>query len=119
LIDILKEADLQIRFTNQFHTVASRQHLSSDELQQRLLLGLYAIGTNAGLKRISSANDDVSYDDLRYIKRLFIDVPNVRAAIVKVVNKVLAIRDPRYWGEGTTTVACDSKKSVYGIKIFW
>ncbi len=110
LIDILKEADLHIGFTDQFHTVASRQHLSSATLQQRLLLGLYAIGTNAGLKRISSANDDVTYDDLCYIKRLFIDVPGVRAAIVKVVNKVLEVRDPRCWGEATTTVACDSKK---------
>ena len=110
LIDMLKEADLQIGFTEQFHTVASRQQLSSKDLQQRLLLALYAIGTNSGLKRISSANEDVSYDDLRYIKRLFIDAPNVRAAIVKVVNKVLAVRDPRCWGEGTTTVACDSKK---------
>ncbi|MBT6330920.1 MAG: transposase [Kordiimonadaceae bacterium] len=110
MIDILKEADLQVGFTDQFHTASSRQNLSSETLQQRLLLGLYAIGTNAGLKRISSANDDVTYEDLRYIKRAFIDVPGVRAAIVKVVNKVLAVRDPRCWGEATTTVACDSKK---------
>lgn len=110
LIDILKETDLQIGFTDQFHTASSRQNLSSETLQQRLLLGLYAIGTNAGLKRISSANDDVTYEDLRYIKRTFIDVPGVRAAIVKIVNAVLMARDPRCWGEATTTVACDSKK---------
>lgn len=36
LIDILKEADLQIGFTKQFHTAASRQNLSSEILQRRL-----------------------------------------------------------------------------------
>ncbi len=118
LIDILKEADLQIGFTERFHTAASRQNLSRETLQQRLLLSLYAIGTNAGLKRISSANDNATYEDLRYIKRQFIDVPGVRAAIVKVVNKVLAVRDPRCWGEATTTVACDSKK-INGTKTLW
>lgn len=34
----------------------------------------------------------------------------MRSAIVKVVNKILFMRDPRFWGEATTTVACDSKK---------
>ena len=110
LIDILKESELQIAFTGLFDTLASRQNLSKDDLQRRLLLCLYAIGTNAGMKRINAANEDISYEDLRYTKRKFIDVSNVRAAIMKVVNKVFAIRDPPIWGEATTTVACDSKK---------
>ncbi len=108
LIDILKEADLRIGFTKQFHTVGSREKISKDELQKRLLLCLYAIGSNTGLKRISAANADASDADLRYIKRRFIQIPTVRAAIVDIVNEILAIRDPLIWGEATTGVACDS-----------
>jgi len=110
LIDILKEVDLQVGFTNQFHTVASRKSLTKETLQRRLLLCLYAIGTNTGLKRISAANDDVTFYDLRYVKRRFINTVNAREAIIKIVNKILEVRDPRVWGEVTTGVACDSKK---------
>ncbi|MEO8963235.1 MAG: Tn3 family transposase [Gammaproteobacteria bacterium] len=108
LIDILKEADLRIGFTKQFHTVGSREAINRDELQKRLLLCLYAIGSNTGLKRISAANADASDADLRYIKRRFIQIPTVRAAIADVVNEIIAIRDPRIWGEATIGVACDS-----------
>jgi len=110
LIDILKETDLQIEFTQQFQSVASREHLLKETLQQRLLLCLYAIGTNTGLKPISAANGNVTYSDLRYVKRRFITPENVKAAIVDIINRILAVRDPRVWGETTTGVACDSKK---------
>jgi TnpA family transposase len=73
-------------------------------------LALYAIGSNTGLKRMSAANGDISYADLRYIKRKFITVANVKAATAEVVNKILEIRDPRIWGESTTSVICDSKR---------
>jgi TnpA family transposase len=108
LIDILKESDLRIDFTKQFHTVGSRESINKAELRKRLLLCLYAIGSNAGLKRISAANADANDADLRYIKRRYIQVQSVRAAIVDVVNKIIEIRDPKIWGEATTGVACDS-----------
>ena len=110
LIDILKETDFQIGFTDKMHTVASRETLSKNKIQKRLLLALYAIGSNTGLKRMSAANGDVSYADLRYIKRKFITVANVKAVIAEVVNKILEIRDPRIWGESTTSIICDSKR---------
>jgi len=110
LIDILKETDFQVGFTDKMHTVASREKLSKNKIQKRLLLALYAIGSNTGLKRMSAANGDVSYADLRYIKRKFITVANVKTATIEVVNKILDIRDPRIWGESTTSVICDSKK---------
>lgn len=108
LIDILKETDLRTQFTQYFNTVASRENIDKDELQKRLLLCLYGIGSNVGLKRMSAANDDVSHSDLRYIKRQFLNSANVKAAIVEVVNNILKIRDPHIWGDTTTGVACDS-----------
>lgn len=91
-------------------TVASRENIPKKMLQFRLLLCLYAIGTNAGLKCLSSANDDVNYDDLRYVKRKFLTVENVRLALIEIINKILEVRDPRIWGMATTSVICDSKK---------
>ncbi|MEY8717360.1 Tn3 family transposase [Francisella philomiragia] len=108
LIDIFKEADLDINFTNLMETIAKTQQLSGDEFRKKLLLCIYAIGTNAGLKKISIANGDVNYSDLKYIKNRFINPSNLRIAIRKVINKVIEIRDPQIWGEATTSVACDS-----------
>lgn len=88
--------------------MGSREKINKEELQKRLLLCLYAIGSNTGLKRISAANTDASDADLRYIKRRFIQIPTVRAAIVDIVNEILVTRDPLIWGEATTGVACDS-----------
>ena len=110
LIDILKEVELEIKFTEKLQTKASRKNLEKEVLRYRLLLCLYAIGTNTGLKCISSANDNAQYSELRYVKRRFLTVDNVRQAIVEIINKILEIRDPRIWGTATTGVACDSKK---------
>lgn len=110
LIDILKESDLQIDFTHLIHTVASRENIPREILQFRMLLCLYGIGTNTVLKCVSSANESVTYDDLKYVKRRFITVENVRLILIKIINKILEIRDPRIWGMATTSVACDSKK---------
>lgn len=110
LIDVLKEAELDIDLTDVFHTVASREFLAEEVLRFRLLLCLYALGTNTGLKAISAANTDASESNLRYVKRKFINVDAVRQAIVKVINKTLKIRDSRFFGEATTSVSCDSKK---------
>lgn len=110
LIDILKEVELEIKFSEKLYTKVSRKSLEKEVLRYRLLLCLYAIGTNTGLKCVSSANDNVQYSDLRYVKRRFLTVDNVRQAIVEIINKILEIRDPRIWGIATTGVACDSKK---------
>jgi TnpA family transposase len=110
LLDILKEADLRVHFTEQFKTTASREMLDPQTLQRRLLLCLYGLGTNTGLKRISAGIDSDTYDDLRYIKKHFINKDDLRNAIAQVVNAVFASRREAIWGEGTTTCASDSKK---------
>lgn len=110
LIDILKEADFRTNFTSNFHTVANKEAIDQDKLLKRLLLCLYATGSNIGLKRVSGANEDSSYADLRYVKRRYINIDNVRAAIVDVVNALIKIRDPKIWSEATTACSCDSKK---------
>lgn len=110
LLDVLKEADLRINFTDYFKTVATHERLDRDTIQKRLILALYGLGTNTGLKRVSSGNHGENYQDLLYIRRKFINKDNLRNAISSVVNSILASRIQDIWGEGTTTCASDSKK---------
>lgn len=110
LIDILKETDLLTNFTQQMETITKSSSIDLSALRKRLLLCLYGIGSNTGVKRISIANGDVNYSDLRYIKKRYINTTNVRNAIRIVVNHILKMRNPDIWGEATTSVACDSTK---------
>jgi TnpA family transposase len=110
LLDILKEADLRIQFTECFRTVASREVLDRDTLQKRLILSLYGLGTNTGLKRITAGDHGENYKDLLYTRRKFIHKDNLRRAIGEVVNAIVSIRHREIWGEGTAYCASDSKK---------
>ncbi|HEX6012538.1 MAG TPA: DUF4158 domain-containing protein, partial [Geminicoccaceae bacterium] len=44
LLDILKEADLRVGFTDAFTTAAAREAVDRDEVRRRLLLCLYGLG---------------------------------------------------------------------------
>lgn len=110
LLDILKETDLRVSFTEQFKTVANREILDRETLQKRLILSLYGLGTNTGLKRVSAGDHGESYKDLLYVRRKFIHKDNLRNAIAEVVNAIFQVRMQEIWGEGTTSCASDSKK---------
>ena len=110
LLDILKEADLRVGFTDLFHSSRQRETLDRETLQRRLLLCLYGLGTNAGLKRIVVGSQGTSYQELLYVRHCFIQKDTLREAIARVANATFAARLPAIWGEGTTTCASDSKK---------
>ena len=110
LLDMLKETDLRIGFTDAFRTVTDHENLPRAVLQRRLLLCLNGIGTNAGFKRMASGQEDVTYKDLFYVRRRFITREGLREAIAAVVNATLRARHPAIWGEGTTACAADSKQ---------
>ena len=110
LLDILKETELRVRFTDVFRTLGSREVLTADVLQRRLLLCLHGLGTNAGLKRMCSGGGEDSHGDLHYIRRRYITKEHMRAAIAKVCNAIFQVRNPDIWGEATTACASDSKK---------
>jgi TnpA family transposase len=110
LIDIIKEVDLRLNFTAAFRTSGSREVLDPALLQRRLLLCLFGIGTNVGLKRIASQQPSVSVDELRYVKRRFVQKDALRAAIAEVVNGIFRIRNPAIWGDATTACASDSRQ---------
>lgn len=135
LINILKETAMRTGFLKRFESVASREAIPEVTLLKRLLLCLFGIGSNAGLKRMSGlGQDSENYDNLLYVKRRFINYTNVRAAIVDILNELHRIKDPKIWGVGTISAADSKKVSVWdqnlmvewhsryggrGVMIYW
>jgi hypothetical protein len=114
LLDILKETDLRVNFTSYFGGTGNREILLPSVVQKRSLLCLYGLGTNIGLKQVSSMTNATGlgekYTDLRYIYQRYLHRELLREAIRAVVNDTFRIRDSSIWGEGTTAVASDAKK---------
>jgi TnpA family transposase len=108
LLDVFKEAALRTGFPNLFKSPALYETLPRETLQIRLLLCLFALGTNIGLKRIVSGVTE-KFRDLLYIRNRYISKDNLRAAIALVANAILRERQIGIWGEATSC-AGDSKK---------
>ena len=110
LLDVLKEVDLRVSFTQHFKSLTGQSRLSTFDLQRRLLLCLYGLGTNTGLGRVWLGNPDISESNLKYVRRRFISVEGLRVAIAHVVNDILVIKQPHIWGDTSTWSASDSKQ---------
>ncbi|MFW7382245.1 MAG: DUF4158 domain-containing protein [Oligoflexus sp.] len=67
LLDILKETELRVGFTEKFETVGVRERMGKETLQRRLLLSLFGLGTNMGLKRVCTTTSMENFQDLSYI----------------------------------------------------
>ena len=91
-----------------FHDRRFARATDRAETRRRLLLCLYGLGTNAGLKRLAVGNDGFTHKELLHTRRRYIDAEGLRDATRRVVNATLAARDPAIWGEGTTACAADS-----------
>ena len=108
LLDVLKEVDLRIGFTRSLPTAAARQTLPADEVSRRLLLALYGIGTNIGLKAIAAGPHNVTYKELLYIRQRFIHKNALRAATRAVADATNRVRLSDIWGHGSSSCASDS-----------
>lgn len=110
LLDVIKEVELREEFTSAFASIGSKEVMSKSDLQYKLILCLFALATNTGLKRISANIPNVSYDDLKYIQKRFINTSSLRGAIIKIINGNLTIRDKELFGDITISLAADGKK---------
>ena len=108
MLDVLKETDLRTDFTRFTQSATERSHMDKATLQRLLLLSLFGMGTNTGIKSMESLPED-DYKDLLYIRRRYIFNEGLRQSIAQVINATLAIRQPSIWGEATTACAADSK----------
>jgi Tn3 transposase DDE domain len=108
LLDILKEAALRTGFPSHFRSPGRRETLDQETLLMRLLLCLYGMGTNIGIKAVSEGDHGQSYQELLATRRRYIHADQLRAAIVDVTNATFQARLQHIWGEVTTTCASDS-----------
>ena len=134
LLDIFVEAERLTEFTRFFTHSGTKEVRSRDALRPLLLLDLFAEGTNTGIKRVATANQRYGYDELLYVRKHYVSVEALRQANATVVNKILALRDPRLWGEGHAC-ASDGKRfeswrqnlmtewrsryKGYGVLVYW
>jgi TnpA family transposase len=134
LLEVFVEADRLANFTHFFTHSGTKEVRSREALRPLIILALFAEGTNTGIKRVAKANHQYSYDELLYIRKMYLSVDALRGANVAVVNQILAHRDPRLWGEGQAC-ASDGKRfeswsqnlmtewrsryKGYGVLVYW
>jgi TnpA family transposase len=110
LLDMVKETDLRLGFTDVLKSPTAYEVLERSVLQPRLLLCLHGMGTNAGLQRMAGLESGVTAKDLAYVRRRYISsVDMLRRAIAIVADGTLRARNPAIWGTATTACASDSK----------
>ena len=110
LLDILKDADHLTELTGEFTSVASREAIPRERLRRRLLLVLFAMGTNMGIRQMVATGDHGETEAaLRHVRRHFVTRDNLRRAVTRLVNATFAVRDRERWGDGTAC-ASDSKR---------
>ncbi|MER7694706.1 Tn3 family transposase [Streptomyces sp. NPDC097610] len=106
----MKNAGFLTGFTEEFSSVVAYERIERDVLQRRLLLALFALGTNMGIHALVATGEHPETEAaLRHVRRHFITVDNLRAAVTNLVNATFAARDTAWWGRGTA-FASDSKK---------
>ena len=109
LLDMLKEADLRLNFTDALKSATAYETLDRSVLRPRFLLCFHGLGTNAGFQRMAGLHSGTTAKDLAYVRRRYVTVDALRQAIAIVTNGTLRARNPAIWGEGTTACASDSK----------
>ena len=79
LLDILKDTAFITGFTDSFGSVASREVLDRATLNRRLLLVLFAVGTNMGIRQMAVTGEHgVGEAELRHIRATFVTRENLR-----------------------------------------
>ena len=72
LLDILKETELRVRFTDVFRTVGSREVLPSEVLQRRLLLCLHGRASTPDRSACAAAAGTTVMPICRYVRRRYV-----------------------------------------------
>jgi len=108
LVDILKEAMLRTGCLTAVTSVAGRGSIPADVLAERLLLAIYAYGTNTGIRAVAAGQHGHSEDDIRYVRRRYLTADAAQAIAIQIADATFAVRHASLWGIGSTAVASDS-----------
>ena len=86
-MDVLKGSDYLAEFTSEFTSVAPREVIYRDTLRRRLLLCLFALGTNLGIRAIVATGQHCESEAaLRHVRRHFINRDSPRRTLAKLVR---------------------------------
>lgn len=109
LIDVLKEAVLRTGCLNQVAAVAGGGTLPAEVLAERLMLVIYAYGTNTGIRAVAAGGGHTHTEEqLRYVRRRYLSKETAAQIAVHVADATFATRRKSLWGAGSTAVASDS-----------
>ncbi len=109
LIDILKEAVLRTGCLADVSAVAGSGTLPVDVLAERLMLAIYAYGTNTGIRAVAAGGGHGhTEDEIRYARRRYLTRDTAQAVAIGIANATFTARQQSVWGEGSTAVASDS-----------
>src|ERR1019366_6240551 len=89
ILDMVKETDLRLGFTEALRSPTSYETMDSSVLQPRLLLCLHGLGTNTGLQRMAGLDSGMTARELAYVRRRYINVDAMRRAISIVPDGTL------------------------------
>lgn len=79
LLDMLTETALRTSCLDAFTPAGTRGDIAAATLFQRLLLTVYAYGTNTGIRAVAGGEHGHSEDELRYVRRPYITVESCQA----------------------------------------
>jgi TnpA family transposase len=109
LIDMLKEAVLRTGCLTAAAAAAGRGDMPAEVLAERLILAIYAYGTNTGIRAVAGGGrHGHSEDDLRYVRRRYLSPELARTVAVEIANATFTVRRQTIWGTGSSAVASDS-----------
>ncbi|MGH3544368.1 MAG: Tn3 family transposase [Mycobacteriales bacterium] len=109
LIDMLKEAVLRTSCLQGVVSAAGRGSLDPDVLAERLILAIYAYGTNTGIRAVATGGrHNHSEKDIRYMRARYLNADTAQMIAIEVANATLAARQHIIWGAASTAVASDS-----------
>ncbi|MGI8413723.1 MAG: Tn3 family transposase [Solirubrobacteraceae bacterium] len=108
LIDMLKEAVLRTGCLSTLSSIGVREAIDRQVLEERLILLIYAYGTNTGIRSVAAGEHRHSEDDLRYARRRYLALDSAREVARALANATFAARKREIWGESSTAVASDS-----------
>jgi TnpA family transposase len=109
LIDILKETVLRTGCLVQATADVGGSPMPVEVLVERLMLAIYAYGTNTGIRGASAGTGHHhTADEIRYIRRRYLNAETAQAIAISIANATFNVRLQSLWGEGSTAVASDS-----------
>jgi hypothetical protein len=101
LLDMLTETALRTGCLDVLTAIGVKENLAPAVLFERLLLLIYAYGTNTGVRAVAAGEHGHSEDDLRYARRRYLTVAGCREIARVIANATFTARQSWLWGEGT------------------